>query len=94
MKIEKRQKVSVKNVVFVLQTEANKEACIFPDLLRRTIVLSDEKIQDYALILTGRNQMKLYLKGLDVEFEIISGPATVDGNTMASSGNSSSSAGP
>lgn len=57
--------------VFTLQNEADKEVFIFPDLLRRTIVLSDEKIQDYALIQSGPNQMKLYLKGLDVDFDLV-----------------------
>lgn len=49
--------------VFPLVDADHKHVIIFPDHLRRTIVLADANIQDYALVLIGENHMKLYVKG-------------------------------
>lgn len=36
---------------------------IFPDFLRRAIILSNAKIRDYMIIQTGTNQLKLFIDG-------------------------------
>ncbi|MFT4522566.1 MAG: putative adenylate-forming enzyme [Bacteroidia bacterium] len=55
--------------VFLFNNADHKQVVIFPDLLRRTIVLADDKIQDYALVQIGENRMKLYVRGENDSFE-------------------------
>ena len=48
--------------IIVLKDKYNKEVCIFPDIIRRTIVLSDERIEDYAFIQKDDKTIHLYIK--------------------------------
>ena len=46
--------------------EQMKEVSIFPDVIRRTIVLSDDRISDYVFVQSSSNQINLYI-GSDFE---------------------------
>ena len=48
--------------IIVLKDKYSKEVCIFPDIIRRTIVLSDERIEDYAFIQKDNKTIHLYIK--------------------------------
>ena len=48
--------------MIVLEDNQNKKVSIFPDIIRRTIVLSDERIEDYAFIQKDDRTIHLYVK--------------------------------
>jgi putative adenylate-forming enzyme len=53
----------------ILKFINNNQECVelFPDLFRKTIVLSDEKIQDYCLVQTEPKKLSLYIKSENIE---------------------------
>jgi putative adenylate-forming enzyme len=48
--------------ILLFNDKAKKEVKLFPDILRRTIVLSDEAITDYTLIQYSADSVGLYIK--------------------------------
>ena len=48
--------------IIVLEDNQHKKVSIFPDIIRRTIVLSDERIEDYAFIQKDDRTIHLYVK--------------------------------
>ncbi|MDG1148590.1 MAG: hypothetical protein P8N52_09830 [Crocinitomicaceae bacterium] len=48
--------------IIVLKDNQNKQVFIFPDIIRREIVLSDERIKDYAVIQRENRTIGLYVK--------------------------------
>jgi len=48
--------------VIVLEDIQNKEISIFPDIIRRSIVLSDVRIKDYAVIQKDSRTIDLYVE--------------------------------
>lgn len=48
--------------ILVFKNTGNQVIKIFPDFFRRAIILSDEQINDYALIQTEQNHLLLYIK--------------------------------
>ena len=51
--------------ILVFKSRQKNEVRLFPDILRNTIVLSDENISDYCLIQSAPDQLKLYIKSTD-----------------------------
>ena len=47
--------------LFSLKNSKSEPVVIFPDLIRRTIVLSDKQILDYAFVQTKKNIFELYI---------------------------------
>jgi putative adenylate-forming enzyme len=48
--------------VIMLVNTLNKQVKLFPDIFRRTIVMADESITDYAVVQVGINHLELYVK--------------------------------
>ena len=51
--------------IILLSDDNKKTVKIFPDVFRRTIVLSDDRIKDYSMIQKTENTLELYI---DSEF--------------------------
>lgn len=48
--------------VILLVNTLKKQVKLFPDIFRRTIVMADESITDYAVVQVGINHLELYVK--------------------------------
>ena len=48
--------------VIELLSSSEKKVTIFPDIIRRAIVLSDERINDYEVIQKGKNNLELFIE--------------------------------
>ena len=48
--------------IICLLDNSNNLVKVFPDIIRRTIVLSDNRIKDYALVQKNKNTLELYIE--------------------------------
>lgn len=55
--------------VLFFQNEDEKNISIYPDFIRRAIIIADNSIQDYTVIQTSENQIELYIDGSDLIYE-------------------------
>ncbi|MEM6806871.1 MAG: F390 synthetase-related protein [Bacteroidota bacterium] len=47
--------------ILYFENEENKKLPIFPDFLRRAVVMTDERIENYQLVQTGDKQLDIYV---------------------------------